>query len=158
MSKAKHVIEFTKLQIPVTQELADELTRWARKMELTQANLCKGLLSFAMDDLPNIGDWLRVRAVGKRPKWIKSGWLQDSDNPGPRLQVSIPLELATRIDELAMRLNQSPVKLAALLLDFSLADEKWGMRFLTTRVGREVMSILGRKPQTFESAEVDEDE
>lgn len=147
--------ELGKLQIPVTRELADELARWAQRMELTQANLCKALLSFAMDDLSNIGEWLKIRAAGKRPKWMKGGWLQRGEIIGARLQVPVPNELLERIESLAERLNQSPKKLAALLLDFSLADEKWGMRFLTTRVGRELLTLLGKKPQRFELAEVE---
>lgn len=145
--------ELTKLQIPVTQELANELASWARKMEVTQAILCKALLSFAMDDLANIGDWFKVRSIGKRPKWIKSGWLQRGDTSATRLQVPIPAELAQRIEELALRLNHSQVRLAALLLDFSLADEKWGMRFLSTWMGKGILSILGKQAQVYESAE-----
>jgi hypothetical protein len=147
-----------KLQIPVSRELADELARWAQKMQLTQANMCKALLAFAMDDLHNIGEWLKIRAIGKRPKWMKASWLQNSDNAGPRLQVLIPVELVSQIEELSNRLNQSSVKLAALLLDFSLADEKWAMRFLTTRAGHAFMALLGKKPQSFESAEIENGE
>jgi hypothetical protein len=155
VSKVPSQADLIKLQIPVTRELADELARWARKMELTQANLCKALLSFAMDDVANIGEWLRIRAIGKRPKWIKNGWLQEGEMIGTRLQVPVPKELSDRIEALALRLNQSAMKLSALLLDFSLADEKWSMRFLTTRVGREVMALLGKKPQAFELAEME---
>jgi hypothetical protein len=68
--------------------------------------------------------------------------------------VPVPDELLKKIESLAARLNQSPKKLAALLLDFALADEKWSMRFLTTRVGRELMTLLGKKPEAFELAEV----
>src|SRR4051812_10450646 len=93
--------EAVKLQIPVTRELADELARWAKKMELTQANLCKALLGFAMDDLANIGTWLKTRAIGKRPKWIKSGWLQEGEAIGTRLQVTVPDKLAHDIESLA---------------------------------------------------------
>jgi hypothetical protein len=156
MAKASSTTDvIVKLQIPVTRELADELARWARKMEVTQANLCKALLSFAMDDVPNVGEWLKIRAIGKRPKWIKAGWLQQGENLGARLQVPVASDLADRIEALASRLNQSPMKLSALLLDFSLADEKWSMRFLATRVGREFMALFGKKPQAFELAEME---
>lgn len=146
--------EVVKLQIPVSRELADELARWAKKMEYTQAHLCKVLLDFAMDDMEKIGEWLSIRAIGKRKKGIRKGWLQQGNSSEVRLQVPIPAKLAARLEELADRLNHTTVRMAALLIDFSLVDQEWGMRFVSTRLGKAVLSIFGKPPHPYESAEI----
>ncbi|QDV73806.1 hypothetical protein [Botrimarina mediterranea] len=143
-----------KLQIPVTRELADELQRWATALHLTQAELAKTLLSFALDDLDNIGRWLALRVSRKRVKGIKRGWLQRGGGEEVRLQVPIPASLKSRLDSTADDLNHTPVRMAALLIDFALADEAWAMSLLSTKFGQMFLSLFGRKPKAYESAEM----
>ena len=145
-----------KWQIPVSRELADQLAHWAKNLELTQARICEILLEFALEDPNNIGEWLTDRVHGRRRKGKKTGWLQMSDNSAVRLQVSLDPRVAEKIEAIANRLNQNGVRFAALLLDFSLADEKFGMRVFSTTFGKGFLKLFGKTPDAYESAEIDE--
>jgi hypothetical protein len=158
MQKKSSTKTLVKVQIPVSRELADELARWAKEMQLTQARLCEILLEFAMEKPNGIGEWLTVRVRGPWRKGKRAGWLQLGDNSAVRLQVSIDEKLANKIEAMANRLNQTGVRFAALLLDFALADEKFGMRVLTTTVGKSFMRLFGKLPEPYESAELEDDQ
>lgn len=146
-----------KVQIPVSRELADELARWAKALELTQGRLCETLLQFAIDDPKLVSEWLADRVYGKCSKRQKAGWLQMGDNSAVRLQVLLEERLAERIETSANRLNQSGVRYAALLLDFALADEQFAMGVLSSWLGKGLFKLFGKKPEEYESAEVQDD-
>jgi hypothetical protein len=145
-----------KLQIPVSRELADELARWAKEIEWTQGHLAAVLLEFGTDDRAKIGRWLAKRAATCTRPGSGPGWLQKGDNSAVRLQVSVKPRIASRIEKLANALNQTTVRMAALLLDFAVCDEKWAMQLLKSRVGKAISKMLGKKSEQYESAEISE--
>ena len=85
-----------KLQIPVSQALADEVARWAKEMEWTQSHLAAVLLELGTDDRSRVGEWLAKRAVTCLRPDSGPGWLQRGDNSAVRLQVSIKPNIAAQ--------------------------------------------------------------
>jgi hypothetical protein len=146
-----------KLQVPVTRDLANELARWAQSMEWTQARLGAVLLDFGSEDFAKVGRWMKVRATKARNGATGLGWLQTGNRSAVRLQLLVTKETAQRIELLANSLNQTSVRMAALLLDFALCDERWGMRVFSTTFGKAILKVFGKKPELYESAEVDDD-
>ena len=143
-----------KMQIPVSRALADELARWAKGMEWTQGHLAKVLLELGTDDRGRIGAWLNKRAEECTRPGIGPGWLQQGNNSELRLQVSVAPKIRQRIIKLANALNQTDVRMAALLLDFALCDEKWAMHLLKTKLGKAITKLFGRRTEEYESAEI----
>jgi hypothetical protein len=143
-----------KLQIPVSRELADELARWAEEMEWTQGRLAAVLLEHGSADRSNIGKWLTKRVAQCTGPGIGPGWLQKGDNSAVRLQVSVNQRVAWRIEKLASALNQTTVRVAALLIDFALCDEKWVIRLVKSKFGKALRKLLGGKFEAYESAEL----
>jgi hypothetical protein len=143
-----------KMQIPVSRAFADELARWAKGMEWTQGHLAKVLLELGTDDPKRIAGWLSKRARDCARPGAGPGWLQRGDNSELRLQVIVELRIRKRIKEIASALNQTDVRMAALLLDFALCDEKWAMQLLKTKLGKAVTKLLGRRTEEYESAEI----
>src|SRR5438105_1433920 len=105
------------LQIPVSRELADELANWAKEMEWTQGRLAAVLLEFGSNDRARIGRWLTKRVAECTGPGMGLGWLQKGDNSAVRLQVNIKPQVAWRLEKLAIALNQTTVRVAALLID-----------------------------------------
>jgi hypothetical protein len=83
-----------KLQIPVSRELADELSRWAKEMEWTQGRLAAVLLEFGSDDRVKIGKWLTKRVAACTGPGVGPGWLQKGSNSEVRLQVAVSQRVA----------------------------------------------------------------
>lgn len=147
--------EFVKLQIPVSRELAEELAAHAKELEYTQARVCKVLLNWGVKDRQRIAKWLEIRMTGRRPKGVKPGWLQLSDSSAVRLQVPVPQEIVDRLEEIAADLNHTTVRMAALVIDFTLADDRFLLKFLATRPVKYITRKLGRPIEEYESAETD---
>jgi hypothetical protein len=147
--------EIVKLQIPVSRELADQLAVHAMELDYTQARLCKVLLGWAVKDTSRIAKWLTIRLIQKRPKGAKLGWLQLSDQSAVRLQVPIQAKVAHEIEAIASNLNHTTVRMAALLLDFTMADDDLLLRLLASPSGKVITKKLGRPTEKYESAEID---
>jgi hypothetical protein len=147
-----------KLQIPVSRELADELARWAKEMEWTQGRLAAVLLEFGSDDRAKIGKWLTKRVAACTGPGLGPGWLQKGNNSEVRLQVAVSQKVAWRLEKLATALNQTTVRVAALLIDFTLCDERWVLTLLKSKFGKALWKLFGRKFEEYESAEIPDDE
>ena len=147
-----------KLQIPVSRELADELARWAREMEWTQGGLTAVLLECGSEDRARIGRWLTRRVAGCTGPSMGPGWLQKGDNSAVRLQVSVAPRVAWRLERLAIALNQTTVRVAALLIDFALCDERWMLSLVKSKFGKALRRVFGHRGKPYESAEVPEDD
>jgi hypothetical protein len=143
-----------KLQIPVSRQLADELARWAQEMEWAQGHLASVLLELGTDDRGRIAQWLSKRAESCTRPETGSGWLQRGDNSAVRLQVYVKPRIAQRLEKLANALNQNTVRMAALILDFALCDEKWAMRIFKSSFGKAIRKLFGKGPEPYESAEL----
>lgn len=157
MPKKKPVVEerTEKLQIPVSRELADQLATHAKTMEWTQGKLAAVLLEFATEDFSKMAKLLRVRLDALQKHRNAPGMLCAANNSETRLQVLLTPTDVESIETAADALNHTPVRLAALLLDCSLADQKWFLHVLETKFGKAFLKMLGWKPKPYESAEAD---
>lgn len=158
MTAKKVETETIKLQIPVSRELADELARWAKEMEWTQGRLAAVLLEFGSDDRVKIGRWLTKRVDGCTGPTLGPGWLQKGEASAVRLQVVVSRRVEWRLERLANALNQTTVRVAALLIDFALCDEKWAMTLIKSKFGRALRKMFGGRMESYESAEVVDNE
>lgn len=158
MAKKKIAVEerTEKLQIPVSRALADRLAEHAKAMNWTQANLAAALLEFAAEDFTKIARLLRTRVRTLSEKGENPGLLDTERNSEVRLQVPLVPSVIESIEVAADALNHTPVRLAALLLDCSLTDQRWFLKFFETKYGKAFLKVFGWKPKPYESAVAEE--
>lgn len=133
--------ELLRLQIPVSKALADAIAKIATELERSQTWVASKLLRVAILDLEVVGGWLRRRAIGSG-EVRRMGWLQMGDSSELRLQVPVEPKVLRQIEALASRLNQTPVRMAALLLDFAIDDNRFMLRAFSTKFGKVLSDWL----------------
>lgn len=144
-----------KRQIPVSQSLADELAKHARAMEWTQGTLSAVLLEFATESPKKVQQLVSTRLEALQKTKAPPGLLRAANNSETRLQVLLMPSVIEKLEVYGDAFNHTPVRMAALLLDCSLANEKWFMQVLETKLGKNFMKLLGWRPQSYESAETE---
>lgn len=147
---ANDASEQVRLQIPVSKALGEAISKIAEELERSQTWVAGKLLRVAMSDLEVVGGWLRRRAIG-HGEARRMGWLQMGDSSEMRLQVPVSPELLKSIEELAARLNHTPVRMAALLLDFSIDDNRFLLKVFSTKLGKMLTDRLWGKRTEAES-------
>lgn len=147
----EHDNELARIQVPVSRALADKVAAMAKGFEWTQARMAAKLLELAVSDLSVVGKWLARRvSTTKRQK----SWLLVGDTSEVRLQLAIGSTVSEKVNELAVRLNHTPVRMAALLLDIAIADNDWTYRVMSTGLGLMISRAIGKTVEPYESAEI----
>jgi len=95
--KADDDKDLVRLQIPVSQALADRVAELAEQADRSQGFFAGLLLELALDCCENLPRWLGRRAVGPAGKGWGIGWRQQCGAADVRLQVKLSRDHAERI-------------------------------------------------------------
>ncbi len=146
-----------RLQIPLREELAQEVAYLAARMDRSQAWMAARLLEEAIADQNALLGWLErfvVRAVGKSVRlFSESNGVSEERLKVIRLQVPVGRGVAEQVAAVGVRLNHTQVQMAALLLEWAVRDHGWLIEVVTTKWGKAVLSALYSKHQIDGGAE-----
>lgn len=156
MAKRKPASEerTVKRQIPASKSLADELAKHARAMEWTQGKLAAVLLEFATESPKKVEQLIATRLDAIQKTKSPPGFLRASNFSETRLQLLLMPSVVEKLKVYGDAFNHTHVRMASLLLDCSLSNEKWFMQVLETKLGKNLMGLVyGWKPAPYRSAE-----
>lgn len=120
MTSGNEHLVTVRLQIPVSKALADEMERLALKNERSVSRLGQRMIEASLNWKRDLGEWMRRRVIGPGTEKRTMGWRQSNSSTEERLQITITKDTADKLEQLADRLNHTPVRMAALLLDFAI--------------------------------------
>lgn len=140
-----------RFQVPVTEDVATAIDRLAKGLERSSAWLSVELLEISLEEREKFAEWVALAFVGKAYEVIKTlagrPKRQAPSAKEVRLQLSISPELVGRLTKLAEQLQQSPVKVAGMLISSAVHHHEPFIELLTTRwVKAAVKRIKGGKP------------
>ncbi len=153
--------EDVRLQIPVSQELADKVNKLADRFERSQAFMVRLLLELAVDERKHFAEWVNGLISGSVAGAIHllSGHRRrrKGQDGAVRLQVSVKRQLADEIEGMADRLGVSQVKMAALLMESALSEHDWMMHVISTRLVKAITrAFVGELPRESEGDEAED--
>lgn len=143
-----------RLQVGLCRPVAAELEQHARELELSQSWVGSWAVRCTLDDIPAFVAWIGKRLTNSASN---QKWKPTTETEGEmRLQLRLERETAMRLELAATALNQSPVKLAGLMIEHTLDDSKLALVMLKTRGGKLLRKMFrGKEDQAFEAAECD---
>lgn len=145
-----------RFQIPVQEDVADEVARLASILERSQAWMAARLLEEAVRNQSTLSGWLEKFVVGTVGRTVgilaRKEKAEKVEKGSIRLQVPVSLEVAERVEVLGKRLNHSQVQMAALLIEWAVADHGWLIELVGSKWGKAVMAKLyARNPEDASS-------
>lgn len=141
-----------RFQVPVTEDVATAIDRLAKGLDRSSAWLSVELLEISLEEREKFAEWIALAFVGKAYEVIK-GLAGRPKRQAPsekevRLQLSVSPELVEKLTKLANQLQQSPVKVAGMLLSSAVHHHEPFIEFVTTKwVKAAVKRIKGGKPK-----------
>lgn len=151
------------MQVPVTEDLADELAYLAKAIDRSVTWLATQLLEQTLEDRKNTADRLGMMVfglIGDAKKLVTGKRRRKpEDQKQVRIQVTVTPAVHQQIAELADGVNLTPVKMAALLLQTAVAQHGVFLEAIATkpvqalikkarskRTTREAESLRGKAP------------
>lgn len=140
-NKAKEADETGKVRLQVTlcPSVALSLARHAKELDRSQAWVAAWALRVALDDPKSVSTWILKRL--KRPGAFQE-WKSSEASEEIRLQMRVEAGTAKELELASIVLNQSPLKLAGLLIGYSLEDEALALAFLKTWPGKMLRRLV----------------
>jgi len=139
-----------RLQIPIHEEVAKELEKYAGKFDQSLSWMAREMLIDGARNEEGVINWLTFRMVGKmlgnKREKMQCKKLPDCvDGEIVRIQVNVSTKLSDRITELAKK-NYRPVSnMASLLILRALDDEAWILNFVHSKFAAPIRAVLTPK-------------
>lgn len=139
-----------RLQVGLCRAVAADLERHSRELDRSQSWLGSFAVRCALDDIPSFVRWIenRLKNVTSHQMWKSA----TGANSEIRLQLRLESETALRLELAAITLNQSPLKLAGLMIEHTLDDSRLSLAMLKTPVGKWLRKqFRGKDDEAFEA-------
>lgn len=134
--------ERVRLQVTLCRSLAADLARHASELDRSQAWLSAWALRITLDDPVAFTQWMLKRL--KKPTAYQK-WQPTEEGNEIRLQIRVEPDTAKRLELAAIALNQSPFKLAGLMIDHALEDSEFALKILKTWPGKWLRELVRGK-------------
>lgn len=142
--KSERTTSKIRVQIPVSEELAKAITEFSEQNERSLAWTAGMLLGFSTEYRNKFGSWLMHRARGRQKGKKSIKWRQTNSSSEVRLQISVPENDYKIVEDIGDCLNMTPVRAAALLLDFGLDEFGLDLKIMSSMPIRQLREYFGR--------------
>jgi len=139
-----------RFQVPVSEDLASEITFLAERLGRSSAWLAEQLLEQTLEDRKRVAEWLALAVLGTVYETTKK-LLTGKKRRKPeiqeevRLQLFIPENLAKEVEEAAAPLRIKPVKMAALFIEAGVFNHEAIILAVTTKQMKSITGIAASK-------------
>ena len=138
-AKEPDELEKVRLQVTLCPAVASSLARHASELDRSQAWVAAWALRVALDDPKSVSTWILKRL--KKPTAFQE-WNSSGTSDEIRLQMRVDAGTAKELELASTVLNQSPLKLAGLLIGYALEDEALALAILKTWPGKMIRRLV----------------
>jgi hypothetical protein len=144
----------SRLQVVLCPMVATNLERHAKELDRSQAWIAGWAISNTLRDRGAFGEWMikRMKSAAKNQQWSEVR----PEGGETRVQLRVEQSLASELDVVATALNQSPLKLAGLMIEFAMDEYAPSLSTLKTSFGKMVRSWVQGEDESVKYDEVDE--
>lgn len=142
-----------RLQVVICPKVAAVLEKHATELDRSQAWIAGWAISNTLRDRGGFGLWLtkRIKAASKNQHWTETR----PDGAENRIQLRVERNLAAELELVANALNQSPLKLGGLVIEFAMDEYRPALETLKTPIGKTLRKWV-QGPE--DAVKYDEDE
>lgn len=139
--------EKVRLQIVLCKSVAEDLARHARELSRSQSWVAGWAIKSTLDDKGTFVHWIagRIKKAAKCQAWA----IAASENEA-RLQLRIERSSVEDLETVAMALNQSPLKLAGLMIEHGLDSFAQSLALMKTPPGKLIRRLF-KGPETYKN-------
>lgn len=119
-----------RLQIVLCNEVASKVERHAKELDVSQAWVAGWAIGITLSNKSDFWGWLgeRIQKPMQHNEWIDGG----AKNSEQRLQLKIEKAQADELEQIAAAMNQSPLKLAGLMIQHGVENFELTLRLRKT--------------------------
>ena len=135
--------ERVRLQVVLCESLASKVEQQAEELQHSQCWVAGWSIGLALDDKAGFARWVskRIQSPKDFPSWLGcAGTLNEQ-----RLQLRIEKAVADELDSIAGALNQSPAKLAGLMIQFGIEEYALTFKLRKTKLAKGIRRLLHGK-------------
>jgi len=139
--------EKVRLQIVLCKSVAQQLEKEARELDRSQAWVAGWTIASTLNDKYSFSNWLyrRLNDPEKYQKWANTG----ANREETRIQLRLDTEKAAELELIATAMNQSPLKLAGLMIEHGMDAFAPSFRVLKTTPGKVIRRwVRGKEDET----------
>lgn len=139
MATAKEKI---RLQIPVSAEFASRVAKLGECFRWSQSTMAAALLEEGVRSKEKWDQWFDERLADALNMARGNRRVKIDGDPTVYLQTFVNSEVAVAIERMAVGLNNSPARVAAMLLDSAAHDNGWMIEVLGSGPGQTFVKLL----------------
>ncbi len=133
----------TRIQIPVSKELAAYVTLLGECLKWTQAATTAELLREGLKSREKIAEWVGERIMASVVSVVRGQSIaKGSDEPPIYIQAFVDKEVSDAIDRMATELKNTPARTAAMVLESAAFDNGWVIEALGSGPGQVVRKFF----------------
>lgn len=140
MATEKQDAARVRFQLTLCLKVAALVEKHAREMQRSQAWLCCWAIRVTLDEPGNFAKWLtkRLKAPKRHQAWAET----QEDEPETRLQLRMSAETLADLESTATALNQSPIRLAGLMVNHALEQYPLVLKFMKSGMGKFMRRVV----------------